>query len=269
MCQHKRCCIGYCIQQTSGFCSSCVIYREENHCWNLNCYFITIWNYLLHISTVKKTLCFTALACPCKQDLCKITSYSHTSQEQQFRGHQQVSCAKQEGSAFWYCWADGGSRTEGVLSTLRLCVSTRVLKQVVFVYPQGGFVPNVFKVLSHRPAEFRAFFSYYNALMNKESGKIISLWSIGASGSLWHLCMSTTVGFNKSLKRSRLLYSIMMWCFVTGGLSKADRELIVVATSADNHCLYCVVSHSALHRIYSKKPMLADQVCEILIKHWV
>ncbi|XP_055034373.2 uncharacterized protein [Misgurnus anguillicaudatus] len=70
------------------------------------------------------------------------------------------------------------------------------------------------KVLSHRPAEFRAFFSYYNALMNKE----------------------------------------------TGGLSKADRELIVVATSAHNHCLYCVVAHSALHRIYSKKPMLADQV---------
>ncbi|KTG01787.1 hypothetical protein cypCar_00012052 [Cyprinus carpio] len=45
-----------------------------------------------------------------------------------------------------------------------------------------------------------------------------------------------------------------------GGLSKADRELIVVATSAHNHCLYCVVSHSALHRIYSKKPLLADQV---------
>ncbi|XP_051514603.1 uncharacterized protein LOC127418194 [Myxocyprinus asiaticus] len=82
------------------------------------------------------------------------------------------------------------------------------------VEQKGGFLPNVFKVLAHRPAEFRAFFSYYNALMNKESG----------------------------------------------GLSKADRELIVVATSAYNHCLYCVVSHSALHRIYSKNPMLADQV---------
>uniref|UniRef100_A0A8C2CUS2 Si:ch211-175m2.5 n=1 Tax=Cyprinus carpio TaxID=7962 RepID=A0A8C2CUS2_CYPCA len=82
------------------------------------------------------------------------------------------------------------------------------------VKQKGGFLPNVFKVLAHRPAEFRAFFSYYNALMNKESG----------------------------------------------GLSKADRELIVVATSAHNHCLYCVVSHSALHRIYSKKPLLADQV---------
>lgn len=79
---------------------------------------------------------------------------------------------------------------------------------------KGGFLPNVFKVLSHRPAEFRAFFSYYNLLMNKE----------------------------------------------TGGLSKADRELIVVATSAHNNCLYCVIAHSALHRIYSKNPRLADQV---------
>lgn len=45
-----------------------------------------------------------------------------------------------------------------------------------------------------------------------------------------------------------------------GRLTKADRELIVVATSIHNKCLYCVVSHSALHRIYSKKPTLADQV---------
>ncbi|XP_049589646.1 uncharacterized protein si:ch211-175m2.5 [Syngnathus scovelli] len=79
---------------------------------------------------------------------------------------------------------------------------------------KGGFLPNVFKVLSHRPAEFRAFFSYYNELMSKE----------------------------------------------TGGLTKADRELIVVATSIHNKCLYCVVSHSALHRIYSKNPTLSDQV---------
>ncbi|XP_071388200.1 uncharacterized protein [Centroberyx affinis] len=82
------------------------------------------------------------------------------------------------------------------------------------VETKGGFLPNVFKALSHRPAEFRAFFAYYNELMNKE----------------------------------------------TGGLTKADRELIVVATSIHNKCLYCVVSHSALHRIYSKKPTLADQV---------
>ncbi|KAJ7335196.1 hypothetical protein JRQ81_013137 [Phrynocephalus forsythii] len=77
-----------------------------------------------------------------------------------------------------------------------------------------GFLPNVFKVLSHRPAEFRAFFAYYNAIMNKESGN----------------------------------------------LSKADKELIIVATSIVNKCPYCVVAHSAFHRIYSKKPTLADQV---------
>lgn len=82
------------------------------------------------------------------------------------------------------------------------------------VESKGGFLPNVFKALSHRPAEFRAFFAYYNELMGKETGR----------------------------------------------LTKADRELIVVATSIYNRCLYCVVSHSALHRIYSKKPTLADQV---------
>lgn len=82
------------------------------------------------------------------------------------------------------------------------------------VESKGGFLPNVFKALSHRPAEFRAFFAYYNELMNKE----------------------------------------------TGNLTKADRELIVVATSIFNKCLYCVVSHSALHRIYSKKPTVSDQV---------
>lgn len=89
-----------------------------------------------------------------------------------------------------------------------------VLELMEEVEEKGGFLPNVFKALSHRPGEFRAFFSYYNELMNKE----------------------------------------------TGGLTKADRELIVVATSIHNKCLYCVVSHSALHRIYSKKPTLADQV---------
>ena len=80
------------------------------------------------------------------------------------------------------------------------------------VQEKSGFVPNVFVALAHRPAEFRAFFDYYDALMLKE-----------------------------------------------GGLSKAEREMIVVATSAANHCLYCVVSHGALLRIFSKQPMLAEQ----------
>ncbi|XP_009866129.1 PREDICTED: uncharacterized protein LOC104268590, partial [Apaloderma vittatum] len=77
-----------------------------------------------------------------------------------------------------------------------------------------GFLPNVFKAMSHRPAEFRAFFSCYNAIMNKDTGR----------------------------------------------LSKADKELIIVATSVVNRCPYCVVAHGALHRIYSKQPVLADQV---------
>ena len=44
------------------------------------------------------------------------------------------------------------------------------------------------------------------------------------------------------------------------GLSKGEMEMIVVATSAANQCLYCVVAHGALLRIYEKKPLLADQV---------
>ncbi|XP_043934251.1 uncharacterized protein LOC122807236 [Protopterus annectens] len=77
-----------------------------------------------------------------------------------------------------------------------------------------GFLPNVFKVLAHRPAEFRGFFSYYNAIMNKDTGR----------------------------------------------LSKADRELIIVATSIVNRCPYCVIAHGAMHRIYSKNTTLVDQV---------
>lgn len=82
------------------------------------------------------------------------------------------------------------------------------------VESKAGFIPNVFVVLARRPAEFRAFFDYHDALMLKEEGN----------------------------------------------LTKADREMIVVATSAVNNCHYCVIAHGALLRIYSKKPMLADQV---------
>ena len=45
-----------------------------------------------------------------------------------------------------------------------------------------------------------------------------------------------------------------------GGLSKGEREMIVVATSAANDCHYCVIAHGALVRVYEKKPLLADQV---------
>ncbi|MBR9879444.1 MAG: peroxidase-related enzyme [Gammaproteobacteria bacterium] len=85
---------------------------------------------------------------------------------------------------------------------------------ILAVQEKAGFVPNVFLMLAHRPAEFRAFFAYHDALMERESDS----------------------------------------------LTKAEKEMIVVATSARNHCLYCVVAHGALVRIYSKDPLLADQV---------
>lgn len=81
------------------------------------------------------------------------------------------------------------------------------------VQDKSGFVPNVFVALAYRPAEFRAFFAYHDALMDRSDG-----------------------------------------------LSKAEREMIVVATSAVNDCLYCVVAHGAILRIRSKNPLLADQL---------
>jgi uncharacterized peroxidase-related enzyme len=86
--------------------------------------------------------------------------------------------------------------------------------RILEVQAKTGFVPNVFLALAHRPAEWRAFVAYHDALMLKEGG----------------------------------------------GLSKGDREMIVVATSSANHCLYCVVAHGAILRIYEKKPLVADQV---------
>jgi uncharacterized peroxidase-related enzyme len=86
-------------------------------------------------------------------------------------------------------------------------------ERILKVQEKSGFVPNVFLVLAHRPEEFRAFFAYHDALMEKESG-----------------------------------------------LTKAEREMIVVATSAANHCLYCVVAHGAILRIRAKNPLLSDQV---------
>jgi uncharacterized peroxidase-related enzyme len=87
---------------------------------------------------------------------------------------------------------------------------TRILE----VQAKAGFVPNVFLALARRPAEWRAFMAYHDALLVKDSG----------------------------------------------GLSKGDREMIIVATSAVNQCLYCVVAHGAILRIHEKKPLVADQV---------
>ncbi len=85
--------------------------------------------------------------------------------------------------------------------------------RILEVQEKAGFVPNVFLALAHRPDEFRAFFAYHDALMEKE-----------------------------------------------GGLTKAEREMIVVATSGENNCQYCVVAHGAILRIRAKHPLVADQV---------
>ena len=86
--------------------------------------------------------------------------------------------------------------------------------RILDVQAKSGFVPNVFLALAHRPAEWRAFMAYHDALLVKD----------------------------------------------TGSLTKGDREMIIVTTSAVNQCLYCVVAHGAILRIYEKKPLVADQV---------
>jgi uncharacterized peroxidase-related enzyme len=94
-----------------------------------------------------------------------------------------------------------------------------VQARIISVQEKSGFVPNVFLVLARRPEEFRAFFAYHDALMDKP-----------------------------------------------GGLTKAERELIVVATSALNRCQYCVVAHGAILRIRARNPLLADQVATNYLK---
>jgi len=91
--------------------------------------------------------------------------------------------------------------------------------RILEVQEKAGFVPNVFLALARRPAEWRAFFAYHDALMLPD----------------------------ESEQKVRTL-------------SKGDREMIVTATSAANQCVYCVVAHGALLRIYEKKPLVADQV---------
>ena len=87
-------------------------------------------------------------------------------------------------------------------------------ERILAVQEKSGFVPNVFLALAHRPAEWRAFIAYHDALLIKD----------------------------------------------TGSLSKGEREMVIVVTSAANQCLYCVVAHGAILRIYEKKPLLADQI---------
>src|SRR3984893_368484 len=95
------------------------------------------------------------------------------------------------------------------IDKLRDDIRTRLLA----VQEKSGFIPNVFVKLAYRPDEFRAFFAYHDALMEKD-----------------------------------------------GGLTKAEREMIVVATSSFNNCEYCVIAHGAILRIRAKNPQIADQI---------
>ena len=88
-----------------------------------------------------------------------------------------------------------------------------IRSRIVAVHEKAGFIPNVFLAWAHRPEEFRAFFAYHDALLDKD-----------------------------------------------GGLTKAEREMIVVATSSLNHCQYCVIAHGAILRIRAKHALIADQV---------
>jgi uncharacterized peroxidase-related enzyme len=88
-----------------------------------------------------------------------------------------------------------------------------IRSRLLAVQEKSGFVPNVFLTLAYRPDEFRAFFAYHDALMEKD-----------------------------------------------GGLSKAEREMIVVATSSANQCQYCVIAHGAILRIRAKNPQISDQI---------
>ena len=86
-------------------------------------------------------------------------------------------------------------------------------ERIISVQEKSGFIPNIFLALAHRPDEFRAFFAYHDALMEK-----------------------------------------------SGNISKAEREMIVVATSSMNQCQYCVVAHGAILRVRAKDPLIADQI---------
>lgn len=84
---------------------------------------------------------------------------------------------------------------------------------ILAIQEKSGFIPNVFLALAARPAEFRAFFAYHDALMENPSN-----------------------------------------------LTKAEKEMIVVATSSQNRCQYCVVAHGAILRIRAKSSTIADQI---------
>ena len=77
---------------------------------------------------------------------------------------------------------------------------------------RAGFIPNVFEAFAYRPRQFRAFFGYYDAIVEESP------------------------------------------------LAREEIEMVIVAVSGANDCLYCVVAHGALCRIYAEDPHLAEQL---------
>jgi AhpD family alkylhydroperoxidase len=118
---------------------------------------------------------------------------------------------------------------------------------------KSGFVPNIFRALGHRPAELRAFLDYHDALMDPPSAS-----SAGGSGAGQSNAGQSNAGQSNTAASGA--GGSGAGGSSAGGLSKAERELVVVATSAANHCLYCIVAHGAILRIRSKDPQLADRV---------
>ncbi len=85
-------------------------------------------------------------------------------------------------------------------------------ERIEYERERAGFVPNVFLAYAYKPAQFRAFFDYYDAIKDNSP------------------------------------------------LAREEIEMIIVATSGANDCLYCVVAHGALARIYAEDPYLAEQL---------
>src|SRR5476651_4125 len=142
-----------------------------------------------------------------------------------------------------------------------------IRESLLAVQVKAGFVPNVFLKLARRPAEFRAFVAYHDALMLKEEPASPATGGARTRGALEEEPASPATGGARTrgaLEEEPASPATggarTRGALETGALTKGDREMIVVATSAAANCLYCVVSHGALLRIYEKKPLVADQV---------
>lgn len=98
-------------------------------------------------------------------------------------------------------------------------------ERIEAISTRSGFVPNIFRALAHRPRELRAFLDHHDALMDPPVEDPAP----------------------QAPREGR-------------SLTKAERELVVVATSGANHCTYCVVAHGAILRVRTAEPEIAEHV---------